>query len=58
MLKDKQFLVAFEEATPHEIGILENPFDLANEGIQVSNSELQAAKNFKWNNNVTIDMNS
>ena len=53
----KNFLVAYEQPGPKEIAILENPFDLAAEGIKVSNAELQAASkmNFK---NVKIDMDA
>ena len=38
-------LVAIEEPGPKEIAITENPFDLANEGIKVTEAELAAAKN-------------
>ena len=53
----KLFLVAYEQPGPKEIAILENPFDLAAEGIKVSNAELQAASkmNFK---NVKVDMDA
>ena len=37
--------VAIEEPGPKEIAITENPFDLANEGIKVTEAELAAAKN-------------
>jgi len=53
----KQISVAYEQPGPKEIAILENPFDLAAEGIKVSNEELQAASkmNFK---NVKVDMDA
>ena len=55
--RPKLFLVAYEQPGPKEIAILENPFDLAAEGIKVSNAELQAASkmNFK---NVKVDMDA
>jgi len=53
----KQISVAYEQPGPKEVAILENPFDLAAEGIKVSNAELQAASkmNFK---NVKVDMDA
>ena len=37
--------MAIEKPGPNEIAITENPFDLANEGIKVTQAELAAAKN-------------
>ena len=49
--------MAFEEPGPIEIGMNENPFDLAHEGIHVTPAELQAAKNSRLHS-VKIDMDS